>query len=239
MLGAVDHETGVHLSQVEVDTKTNEIKAIEPLLDQLDIKGKVITADALLTQVAISKYLVEKRQADFVLTVKDNQRTLKSDIAALNFKERPCDFEMIDKGHGRLEIRKIWTSIELNDYVNFPYVSQVFCIERKITQLKKETTTIETVYGITSQSQEKASPEKILNQNRKHWSIENKIHWVLDVTFNEDHSQIRCLNGPMIMTCLRRFAISFLRIHQIKNIAEAFRNLWAKPHQAFNTLIAF
>ena len=239
MLGAVDHETGVHLSQVEVDTKTNEIKAVEPLLDQLDIKGKVITADALLTQVAISEYIVEQRQADFVLTVKDNQRTLKSDIEALNLKERPCSFKTVDKGHGRLEVRKIWTSNELNDYVNFPNVFQVFCIEREITQLKKETTTIETVYGITSQSQDKASSEKILKQNRKHWSIENKMHWVLDVTFNEDNSQIRSLNGPMVMTCLRRFAISFLRIHQIKNIAEAFRKLWAKPHQAFNMLINF
>ncbi len=193
----------------------------------------------MLTQVNVSKYIVEKRQADFVFTVKDNQPTLKADIETLNLQEKPCDFETINKGHGRLEIRKIWCSAELNSYLAFPCVSQVFCIEREITHLKKEKTTIEAVYGITSQSQDKASPEKILKQNRGHWSIENKIHWVLDVTFDEDRSQIRNLNGPMVMTCLRRFAISFLRIHGKKNIAEAFRNLWAKPHLAFNMLANF
>lgn len=224
---------------MEVDTKSNEITAIVPLLEQLNIKDKVITADALLTQVDISKYIVEQRQADFVFTVKDNQPTLKADIEALNLNEEPCDFETVNKGHGRLEIRKIWCSTELNRYLKFPCVSQVFCIEREITHLKKGKTTVETVYGVTSQSVDKASPKKILQQNRGHWSIENKIHWVLDVTFDEDRSQIRNLNGPMVMTCLKRFAISFLRMHGSKNIAAAFRNLWAKPHLAYNMLATF
>jgi predicted transposase YbfD/YdcC len=239
VLGAVDHETGIHLSQVEVDCKTNEINAIIPLLETLDIEGNVITADALLTQTKIARYIVEDRKADFVFTVKDNQPSLKSDIETLNLKERPCDFDTTNKGHGRLEIRRIWCSPELNEYLEFPCVSQVFCIEREITHLKKEKTTIETVYGITSQSKEKASPEMILSQNRGHWSIENKIHWVLDVTFDEDRSQIRNLNGPLVMTCLKRFSISFLRIHGLKNIAEAFRKLWAKPHRAYNMLVSF
>lgn len=239
MLGAVDQDTGIHLTQIEVDRKTNEIKAVEPLLESLDIAGKVITADALLTQKAFARYIVEDREADFVLTVKDNQPTLKTDIESLNLQENQCDFEETDKGHGRLEVRRIWVNSELNDYVKFPCVSQVFCIEREITQLKKGTTTIETIVGITSQSEETATAEKILRQNRGHWSIENKIHWVLDVTFNEDRSQIRNLNGPMVMTCLRRFAISFLRINKETNIAKAFRKLWAKPHIALNLLMNF
>lgn len=239
MLGAVDHDSGVHLSQIQVDNKTNEINAVMPLLKHLDIEDRVITADALLTQKKIAFYTVKERGADFVLTVKDNQPTLKSDIVDLNLQDKPCDFETVDKGHGRLEIRRIWVSSELNTFLNFPCISQVFCIEREITQIKKEKTTTETIYGITSQSQQKASPEKILKQNRGHWSIENKIHWVLDVTFDEDRSQIRNLNGPMVMTCLRRFTLSFLRIHKKVNIAKTFRKLWAKPHQAYNMLLNF
>ena len=125
----------------------------------------------------------------------------------------------------------------LNDYVNFPNVKQVFCIEREVFNVKKDKTTTERVYGITSQSAEKASPEKVLSQNRKHWSIENKVHYVLDVTFDEDRSRIRSLNGPMVMTTLRRFAISLLRLHGETNISQAFRILWGKPHLAIRMAI--
>jgi predicted transposase YbfD/YdcC len=205
---------------------------VRPLLDEIEIAGKVITADALLTQKAIAEYLVNERRADFVFTVKENQPTLKRHIEALALRARRCDAETIDKGHGRLEIRRIWCDDALKASVTFPHVQQVFCIERQVTHLKKGNTTIEAVYGVTSQSPEKAWPAKILSQNRKHWSVENKQHYVLDVTFDEDRSQIRRLNGPMVMTCLRRAAISLLRIKGITNIAQACRWLWAKPHIA-------
>lgn len=190
-----------------------------------------------MTQKDISDYIVKEKKADFVFTVKDNQPTLKKDIEDLNLADEISDFEITNKGHGRIETRRIWCSSLLNDYVNFPNVKQVFCIEREVTNLKKEKTTKESVFGITSQSGEKASPEKILSQNRKHWSIENKVHYVLDVTFDEDRSQIRNLNGPMVMTCLRRFAISLLRLNGESNMARAFRKLWAKPHMAIRLAI--
>ena len=205
---------------------------MRPLLDELAIEGKVITADALLTQKEIAEYLVHERGADFVFTVKENQPTLKRDIAALALNARRCDEETIEKGHGRITTRRIWCDDSLKAYVTFPHVQQVFCIEREVTHLKKGITTVETVYGITSQSKEKASPKTILSQNRKHWSVENKQHYVLDVTFDEDRSQIRSLNGPMVMTCLRRYAISLLRLNGYTNIAQACRRLWAKPHMA-------
>jgi predicted transposase YbfD/YdcC len=209
---------------------------VQPLLDEIAIAGKVITADALLTQKAIAKYLVKERGAEFVFTVKENQPTLKRDIEALNLTARRCDYETTDKGHGRLTTRRIWCA-SLKASVNFPHVQQVFCIEREVTHLKKGLTTVEAVYGITSQSPEKAGPKKILAQNRKHWSVENKQHDVLDVTFDEDRSQIRSLNGPMVMTCLRRAAISLLRIKGQTNIAQACRWLWAKPHVAIRMVL--
>lgn len=202
------------------------------MLDALNIEGKVITADALLTQKEISDYIVKERGADFVFTVKDNQPTLKSDIETLDLRSKQCDYETTEKGHGRIETRRIWCDASLNDYVNFPNVAQVFCIEREVEHLREEKKTIEQVFGITSQTKEAASPEKILLQNRKHWSIENKMHYVLDVTFDEDRSRIRKLTGPMVMTCLRRYAISLLRLKGKKNIAQATRILWAKPHMA-------
>ena len=202
------------------------------MLDELEIEGKVITADALLTQKAIAEYLVNERGADFVFTVKGNQSTLKRDIEALDLTAHRCEYETTDKGHGRITIRRIWCDASLNAFVTFPHVQQVFCIEREVAHLKKGLTTIETVCGVTSQSPAKASPKTILSQNRKHWSVENKQHYVLDVTFDEDRSQIRSLNGPLVMTCLRRYAISLLRVKGHTNIAQACRRLWAKPHLA-------
>lgn len=205
---------------------------MRPLLDEVEIEGKVMTADALLTQKAIAHYLVQERGADFVFTVKGNQPTLQRDSEALALRARRCDDATTEKGHGRITTRRIWCDDSLNAYVNFPHVQQVFCIERDVVHLKKGITTIDIVYGITSQSTEKASPKTILSQNRKHWSVENTQHDVLDVTFDEDRSQIRSLNGPMVMTCLRRYAISLLRVKGKTNIAQACRWLWAKPHVA-------
>jgi predicted transposase YbfD/YdcC len=205
---------------------------VRPLLDALEIAGKVITADALLTQKEIAEYLVHERGADFVFTVKGNQPTLKHDIEALALRARRCDYATTEKGHGQITTRRIWCDDSLNAYVNFPHVQQVFCIEREVTHLKQGLTTVEAVCGVTSQSKDKAGPKTILSQNRKHWSVENKQHYVLDVTFDEDRSQIRSLNGPMVMTCLRRYAISLLRLKGYTNIAQACRLLWGKPHLA-------
>ena len=210
---------------------------MQPLLEEVEIAGKVITADALLTQKAIAEYLVQERGADFVFTVKENQPTLKRAIAALGLRARRGDAETTEKGHGRITTRRIWCDDSLKASLTFPHVQQVCCIEREVTHRKKGLTTVEAVYGITSQSPAKALPEKILAQNRKHWSVENKQHDVLDVTCDEDRSQIRSLNGPRVMTCLRRAAISLLRIKGITNIAQACRWLWAKPHVAIRMVL--
>ena len=177
---------------------------MRPLFDEVEIKGKVITADARLTQKAIAAYLVTDRGADFVFTVKGTQPTLTRDSEALALPAHRCEYATTDTGHGRITIRRIWGDDSLNAFVTFPPVQQVFCIERDVTYLKQGITTRETVSGVTSQSPEKASPKTILSQNRNQWRVENTQHSVLDVTCDEDRSQIRSLNGPMGMTCLRR-----------------------------------
>lgn len=142
----------------------------------------------------------------------------------------PPQHETVDKGHGRLEQREIWASTALNDYVDFPHVAQVFCIRRTTTDLegkvlKGRKSTTETVYGLTSLSPQQASPAELLAYNRGHWQIENRLHHVRDMTYDEDRSQVRRAQRPHAMASLRNVAISLLRLAGAQNIAAATRHL--------------
>jgi predicted transposase YbfD/YdcC len=148
----------------------------------------------------------------------------------------PPQHQTIDKGHGRLEIRHIWTSTELNDYLDFPQVRQAFCIRREVTSLKTHKKTEEIVYGITSLSPEKAAPPRLLHLNRGHWGIENRLHYVRDVTFDEDRCQIRTRNAPQIMASLRNFVISLFRWFKKSNLAETLRDMAARPYLSLRLL---
>ncbi len=181
------------------------------MLDAIDIKGRTITADALLTQRDLAKYLVA-REAHYHFTVKLNQRTLHEDIA-LYFQntDRAAEFTCTGKGeHGRIETRKIWTTAVLNNHLNFPHVQQTFKIERESICKKTGRKSGEIIYGITSQTTNQSSPEQILADNRGHWSVES-CHWMIDWNYDEDRSQIRSGYGPENITRLRRFAIGLLK----------------------------
>ena len=143
--------------------RTNEIKMAIPLLEAIDIQGREITADALLTQRALARYLVEKRQAHYHFTVKKNQPSLLEDITFFFQDRQEPDFvEYTPPDHGRIETRKIWTTTELNTYLNFPYVGQAFVIERESIQKKTGQYTCEIAYGLTSRTPELADPQRVL-----------------------------------------------------------------------------
>ncbi|MBF0381804.1 MAG: hypothetical protein HQL69_12345 [Magnetococcales bacterium] len=110
------------------------------------------------------------------------------------------------------EVRKIWTSTKFVEYMSIPYVAQAFTIQRTRTIIKTGKTTTETVYGITSRSPQKATPEQILATNRGHWAIENRSHYVRDVTYDEDRSQIRAKNGPQVMATLRNLGSIYIKV---------------------------
>ena len=148
----------------------------------------------------------------------------------------PPEAETIEKAHGRLEIRKICTSTELNGFVRFPHCGQVAHIERYSENIKSGKIHQETAYLITSLSPAKADPARLLSLIRGHWGIENKSHYVRDVTFDEDRSQIRKKSGPRVMATLRNFVISILRLVGHQNIARALRDIAAKPHLALNLI---
>jgi len=120
--------------------------------------------------------------------------------------------------------------------VLFPHCRQVVCIQRHREHIKTGKIENETVFGITSLSPKTASPKALLSIARGHWGIENKNHYVRDVTFDEDRSQIRTDSGPRIMATIRSFAISVLRLQGYSNIANAVRIMAAKPHLAMKIL---
>jgi len=148
----------------------------------------------------------------------------------------PPEHETVDKGHGRIEIRRIWTTTELNDYIEFPYLNQAFRIERITSNLQGELMRHEMVHGVTSLTEENASATDLLKFNRGQWEIENRLHWVRDVTFDEDRSQVRKGGGPQVMASLRNLSISLIRMSGATNIASATRHLGRRSEKALRLL---
>ena len=129
----------------------------------------------------------------------------------------------MEKAHGRIEKRVVQTSTALNDYLDFPHVHQVFRIERSVTIVSSGKRRHEVAFGVTSCRPEVAGPSRVGELARDHWGIENKLHWVRDVVYDEDRSQIRTGRGAQAMAGLRNFSISCLRLAGWDNIARALR----------------
>jgi len=208
-----------------------------PLLDAIDIEGKDVTADALLTQRKLADYLVKDRNAHYHFTVKGNQRGVLQDVA-LWFQDRkqPDFVQFTPPDHGRIEIRKIWTTAELNDYLNFPHVGQAFAIERQFIDKKSGKRSCEVAYGITSRTAEQADPERVLNVNRGHWTIENSCHYIIDWNYDEDRSRIRTGYGPENITRMRRFAIGVIKSKCVRSVAQKMRELTRNVRLVFDYL---
>jgi predicted transposase YbfD/YdcC len=222
----------------EAVQRTNEIKMAIPLLEALDLEGQDVTADALLTQRELAPYLV-RRQAHYHFTVKANQAGTLEDWA-LYFQDRgkrPPDYvEQTPPDQGRIETRKIWTTTELNGYLRFPHLGQAFVIERQAIEKKTGEASSEIAYGLPSRLPEQANPQRVLKVNRGHGVIENRCHYILDGTFDEDPSRIRTGYGPENMTRLRRFAIGVIQSKGGKNVTQTMRRLTRHVRWVFDYL---
>lgn len=208
-----------------------------PLLEAIAIEGKDITADALLTQRKLARYLVEQRHAHYHFTVKANQPTLFQDIA-LYFRDRqvPAFVDVAPCEHGRIETRRIWTTSALNGYLEFPHVAQAYVIERDTVHKKSGKHSLDIAYCITSRAPEQANAQRLLQLNRGHWVIENSCHYILDWTYDEDRSRIRTGHGPQNMTRLRRFAISVIKSKPVRSVAQTMRQLNRNMRLVFDYL---
>jgi predicted transposase YbfD/YdcC len=207
-----------------------------PLLEPLDIAGKTITADALLTQRKLASYLLE-HNAHYVLTVKGNQPTLCEAIRLIFEDRGPPDFtEPTTLAHGRIEQRSIWTTTRPNDYLDFPGVGQVFVIERPTLNKKTAKTSTDIVYGITDHAPETADAQAVLGFNRDHCSVENGCHYILDWNRDEDRCTIRTGHGPENITALRRFAIGAIKSKSRDTVAATIQRLARNVRLVFDYL---
>ncbi len=235
LLSALSHYVGVTVAQVAVEDTSNEITAVEALLHHLILKGQVLTMDALLTQRDIAHQLIHA-SADYVMIVKDNHPHLRADIeqvfALPPWGDAQPSITTLDVGHGRIEQRTLTTSAALVGYSDWPGLAQVFRLQRHVITKKRGTERVEVVYGVTSLSAARATPAQLLELVRGHWSIENKSHWVRDVTFDEDRSQVCRGHIAQVMAALRNTAIGLLRAAGYRNIAKACRQMAAQPQQA-------
>ena len=235
LLSALSHHLGLTLAQQAVDDKTNEITQVETVLHHLVLQGRVCTMDALLTQRHVAQTIVEKG-GDYVMIVKENQPQFRADIELVftlpPAGDRQETARTVEIGHGRIEQRNLTTSEALVGYSDWPGLAQVFELGRHVITQKTGQERVEVVYGVTSLRPERATPGRLLELVRGQWQIENKSHWVRDVTFDEDRSQVRCGHIPQVMAALRNTAIGLLRWAGHTNIAAACRQLAAQPAQA-------
>ncbi|MGH3285538.1 MAG: ISAs1 family transposase [Streptosporangiaceae bacterium] len=217
-------EGGTVIAQREVGHKTNEITQVKPLLDGLDLRGAVITLDALHAQRETARYLVEDKGADYIFTaVKDNQPRLFDALDALPWRDVPIQHAMTGRAHGRDETRTI--QLLPAPAGIFPHAGQAFLIERHVASLDGTPRSAVAALGITSITPQRAGAEPIAVHVRGHWGIENKLHYVRDVTYGEDGSRVRTGNAPHAMASLRNAAIATLRQDGWTNIASGLR--WA------------
>jgi predicted transposase YbfD/YdcC len=240
LLAAVSQQLGLPVGQCGMGDKTSELHAMGTLLEQLVLRDCIITTDALHTQRSFAQTVVDAGGA-YVLIAKANQPYLCEDIATL-FQEPQVvqdtltQATTVDSRHGRIEQRRLIASSALQGYTPWPGLQQVFQIERTITVKKTGQRRHEIVYGVTSLTPRQADAARLLQLVRGHWCIENRLHWVRDVTFDEDRSTVRCGNIPQVMAVFRNLAIGLARLAGHTNIAAACRYFAAHPWAALSLL---
>jgi predicted transposase YbfD/YdcC len=210
-------ENRVVLGQIKTEEKSNEITAIPRLLELLRIKGATVTIDAMGCQREIAKQIVAS-EADYMLAVKENQPTLHSDITAL-FNRAAKNHEFLDgldfcettsKGHGRVEVRRCWTSTALDELSQRKQWSNLACVVLvEVDRTVDGKTSTEQRYYISSKKRLRA--KAALSIVRRHWGIENELHWVLDVAFREDDCRVRAGYAAENFAVMRHITLNLLK----------------------------
>jgi predicted transposase YbfD/YdcC len=237
-------ELGLTLGQIVTEEKSNEITAIPELLKTIDVRGATVTIDAMGCQKKIAEAIVDAK-ADYALALKDNHPGLRQEVEAAFLhpdalgiaknKLNVCRVE--NKGHGRREARTVSVISDVNGLTtadDWKKLRSIVKVERKRTVGEKTST--ETAYYLSSL---KVSAATMGKRIRAHWSIENSLHWSLDVVFAEDQSRIRSRNGAANMTQVRKLALSLLKMEQSrsgKSVAKKRKIAGWEPDYAFRVL---
>ncbi|MBW4661788.1 MAG: ISAs1 family transposase [Drouetiella hepatica Uher 2000/2452] len=215
MVSAWATQNRLVLGQCKVDEKSNEIKAIPQLLKVLELSGCIVTIDAMGTQKQIAKLIVEQN-ADYILALKDNQGNLFEDVQQIFAQAQATQFagiehefdQTVGKGHGRIEIRRTWTMgqveflMDADQWAKFTSIGMVQSERRINGKVERETR-----YYISSLS---SNAQRLAQAVRSHWQVENSLHWVLDLAFQEDACRIRKDHAPENLAVVRHIALNLL-----------------------------
>ena len=240
LTGATEQE------EQEEKKQKSELAVASRLIHHIDWKGKVLSGDALYCQRCLC-YALRQAGGDYLFLVKGNQPHLFDDLRLLFAPPAPAKragegilrlpeqhAQTTEKGHGRVDIRSIRVSSELKGYSDWPGLEQVFEIRRRWQSKGEWHEAVR--YGVTSLPATIAIPERLLKLKRGHWTIENGLHYVKDVTMGEDKSMAHCDNGPKIMAALRNTAVSLLRHAGFSTIAARMRYNSTHPQAALEVL---
>ncbi len=244
LLAAYLPGSGLVLMQVAVDSKENEIVAAPKLLQSIDLNGAIVIGDAMHTQRRISVQIVQAG-GHYIWTAKGNQARTEWAIEKLfvnevvNLKKgAPLskDFQMAasqpNKGHGRIEKRTILVSQALNDYLDWPYLGQVFRLERQVWLDQGKRQTHQVVYGLTDLSPQQARPRRLMHLLRDYWGIENGLHYRRDVTLHEDATRTTVGHTGHNLAIINNLIIALCLSNGHSNLAKARRCFDAYPDQA-------
>jgi len=244
LVSAVQQGSGVVLAQTAVEQKTNEITAAPQLLAKCSLQGTVTTVDALLAQRHLAQQILEQK-GHYLMVIKENQRESYDAIALLfdcppwSNQERAEQYSVHrshSKAHGRLESRSLESSTTLCGYLNWPGVGQVLRRRCKRVILRTGEVSEKTTYAVTSLSPRDVDVPQIEALWRGHWAIENRLHYVRDVTMGEDAGQIHTGRAPQVLAALRNAIISSLRARGWTNISDAIRYYGASVQHALELI---
>jgi len=239
---------GVTLAQIALDSQQNEISAAPILLSLVDLRNKVVIGDALHTQRQVS-IQIGKAGGNYLWTVKANQHQLHQDLHDWFDLEvelipgmgcPPKDFRSattITKGHGRIETRTLTASSQLNDFLDWPFLQQVFKLERTTTICKTGKSSHEIVYGVTSLSVVEASPEQLLSMLRSYWGIESGLHYRRDVSLHEDRTRFKKHSAAQVMAIINNLILGLMADSDFLFVPAARRFFAAHPNEALDLLL--
>jgi predicted transposase YbfD/YdcC len=240
LLSLSECQSGIVLGQRTVEKKENEIVAAPTLLHPTLVKGRILSADAMHTQ---KKWCAQIHHLGgyYLLIAKGNQPQMRLDL--LDFFEDPqaqrqeWDYDKrTQKGHGRLEIRELWSSTQMNEWFESQWagIAQVFRIRRQVST--KDKTREEIVYGFTNLPRKKANAQRLSLLEQEHWAVENTLHYRRDVSLGEDACQVRVAGAPPALAALNGGVLALMDWLHVHNVAAQMRRFCAKPHEALQLL---
>lgn len=240
LLSLYECHSGIVLTQRAVKSKENEISAAAALVHPALVKGRIISSDAMHTQ---KKWCacVHAYEGYYLTIVKKNQPQMYQDL--VDFFDDPeaehqewRSAKSVQKGHGRLEVRELWSSTQMNEWFETQWagVAQVFRLRRHVKDGDKEREEI--VYGVTNLPRKKANASRLLALQQAHWQIENRLHYRRDVTLGEDACQVRMAGAPQALAALNGGVLALMDWLGVSNVASQMRHFCAHPVEALQLL---